>query len=1167
MRIRFLAGTGICALLLLIGSAGIASAKARPLQIVSPHAASVFTAARRVPIKVRVPARGGRFTATLTGRTTTKRITKRFGRAHGDVRTAQLVVGRDLQWGINELTVQAGRTTRTREIVAARPTRGLVRVQRFLRHRRGTQCLCVRATFEDGLGSAQHPLAGFEAMLNGRIVTNQFWQRAPRQRAALLGARMGLRYGRNTIIVLVFDGDGHYDRVTSSIVVPRTLPLASAGFDRRVRPRQRVRLNGTGSIPTRRGQRLRYRWRIVNAPKGSHARLRRAASARPVLVPDVRGDYQVKLTVVGSKRRARARGGRRHAVAANAAASSAVVASATASAAGAPANASAASSTSALPTFVPLSSSDPLSSQPSPPGALPTPLTHAPTQPNSAVVTLSASPEIPPMGCAINTNPAPGWGVTIDGTGCPTLPPKGSSIKSGGGVQLVVLNRGNLHVDKNVFFSASDSTDWQQLSNDVAGTYSSQLVVLSGVDRPASYSQTAINAINYSLGVIGGTGGLNASMPAMRSGAWSAIGWRDLGSGSANQDFAQNAGASGDTGNLSGYLQSDPNNSYVFVHSDYIPFDTSASSTAARNTIRVGQQTVASRTIPAGDSGFQVLAFNGYALGSPTLSQTFITNTPQGPLDSGIQRMAAALSQAAANPSWLVIVQSIGKPAVSPAWVSQLTPQITRLGANWNVFNGLDGKESEDLDGTPIAGSAGYALVGGAGSDAAAAEQSGPLTHTAGQLSGILARNNNNRLVVLQDATSDDIVTNLMPLAFSPGQPWPVPKGVTPAAAAAANRYIAQQLFKGQYATVQDAYISTSMDWTSKALQLQNDVKPPEGGSADFSSADFTAVQSELETQFTMVADVRALVESWRNVFATNAASNLVDLQRISSNIQEAVDPPSSGGISFDPMELIQGLTEVASLAGEVGHIPGVGAMASIYRLASSIATMTTASGDVPVTQQIQTTADQMGWQLADTYTVIQKSLNHVADLLVTNYGRLVAADQHASGDWNLTDSIQNQIGVDLKMAAKQMAYEGMVPLAYPTAYDLRPTGLNRSGTSAQQYRCMRTAGFGSGVKYPFGNTSPLGAFMGIGGVDGNGNYIVDANVLSDIPGDAWVYNQSGQIATGVSTTGGTAPAPPGDLLEKMFDPISEGGQVGLYPQYFFTHFRQRPVACTSTGR
>jgi hypothetical protein len=146
------------------------------------------------------------------------------------------------------------------------------------------------------------------------------------------------------------------------------------------------------------------------------------------------------------------------------------------------------------------------------------------------------------------------------------------------------------------------------------------------------------------------------------------------------------------------------------------------------------------------------------------------------------------------------------------------------------------------------------------------------------------------------------------------------------------------------------------------------------------------------------------------------------------------------------------------------------------------------------------------------------------------------------------------------------MAYERMMPLAYPTVYDLRATGLNPSGTSAQQYRCMGS-GFNSGVKYPFKNTAPLGAFMGIAGVDGNGNYLVDANVLSQIPEDAWLYNQSGQIATGLSPTGRIAPAPPEDLLATMFDPLSEGGQVGLYPQYLFTHFNQRAVACTSTGR
>jgi hypothetical protein len=158
---------------------------------------------------------------------------------------------------------------------------------------------------------ADHGLRDLSARLNGRRIAAEFGPRRKGVRRALVSASHGMRYGRNVLRVRARQRNGRWRRATVRFRVVHDRPLAGAGFDRRVHVRQGIRLDGraskargfgrgAGAARSGRRARLRYRWRLVAAPKRSRASrrlLRGHGSARPFFRPDAAGTYAFKLTV------------------------------------------------------------------------------------------------------------------------------------------------------------------------------------------------------------------------------------------------------------------------------------------------------------------------------------------------------------------------------------------------------------------------------------------------------------------------------------------------------------------------------------------------------------------------------------------------------------------------------------------------------------------------------------------------------------------------------------------------------------------------------------------------------------------------------------------------------------------------------------------------------
>ena len=238
----------------------------------------------RARIRVRLRPGARSFQAWLG----TTDITRRFRR-----RGTQRVAAIRAPVGINHLFVR---------VRGRRGVRDFDHV-RFIRARRMPSLLARRGTGRVvGLGnvritfSVARRTATVRASLNGRRLRG-LGGHGSRRRSYVLDADDGLRFGRNRLRFVAIHDSGRFDVVRRTLTIPRSAPIPSAGRARRVPTRRVVRLDGRRSRSVRPGGSLGFRWRIVAAPKGSKARLRRATSARPALRPDRVGTYRVRLSV------------------------------------------------------------------------------------------------------------------------------------------------------------------------------------------------------------------------------------------------------------------------------------------------------------------------------------------------------------------------------------------------------------------------------------------------------------------------------------------------------------------------------------------------------------------------------------------------------------------------------------------------------------------------------------------------------------------------------------------------------------------------------------------------------------------------------------------------------------------------------------------------------
>lgn len=132
--------------------------------------------------------------------------------------------------------------------------------------------------------------------LNGKKVTGLFEHRPAGAGPVVLGRGDGLRHGRNKLRVRALLSDGRDASRTLRFRIKDRRPLADAGAAQRIFGGDPIDLSAAKSKVPGKG-RPRYRWKVITSPPGSKPKLRRARSAKPKLITEAAGVYQVRVQV------------------------------------------------------------------------------------------------------------------------------------------------------------------------------------------------------------------------------------------------------------------------------------------------------------------------------------------------------------------------------------------------------------------------------------------------------------------------------------------------------------------------------------------------------------------------------------------------------------------------------------------------------------------------------------------------------------------------------------------------------------------------------------------------------------------------------------------------------------------------------------------------------
>lgn len=1002
-----------------VGNPGLATIVAPKTELAAKHA-----------VEVRVRVRPG---AQIRATVGTRPVTGRFGPAHGGIRSARLRRGKELARGLNHLAIRTTAGSRSDfdslDLVVARRDRGFLTLREAPRgSTAGTPT--VRAIWRN----APH---GFRARLNGRDVSREFLTRVGTATRARLGADDGLRFGRNRLVVTAFDERGRFDREVRGFRIRRTAPLVVTKPERRVGAGLPLRLDARGSRPAR-GGKLTYHWRIVRRPGGSTARLANATSARPTLVPDVRGRYRLRLRVVERG----ARRSRKHA------------------------GASQLETLSAATTMEVL----------------------APTLPG-------------PMGFPISTIPAGIHGMQIAGTTYATnanwvqvslfdratLEPKDAPAMSAPSASHPATGQ-----------YAFNTTDNPQSLRDLvtaktSGIDASFLVVMTGGGRSIPIAKSQWQALTYAFGQLGGTmdpflnDGKGKSDPGFGNGAWSLIGIPGLTAGTAAQNWNLSPSPGAPPGGIEGHMAWDSQSNYTFIAGDYQAFDTNVTGQNApsggTNQMSVGGASYASQALGSGQSGFQVVALDAGTL-APLANDTFVTNDSHGQVTSNVQAMYRLIQSYVANHANVVfLVQSIGAPnPLNAAWTGPKPPSLAeaigQIGGTADLFNSL----------TPPGSKWGYALVGGtklSPTDAveeAFNPENPTLVPPPARLHGLLKRGDQygyqpTTTSSFNSPTYQGFDLSAVGLAFQPStDTWPTHDT---AAHRAAEDYVAREVFYPDLLPTQRGYdLHTyywDADWLDNATTYAsalNSVCPPSGAvtvpaGATFGTADLKFVCGEIQKEFTWVQAVWGMSRTVRASFTQQEILGPSSASAIADEITHALGSQRGSGESelVADVLMVEGtLLEAASEAifatgGEdgLGMAASIGTMSGIFDMAADFANSPTGQPDLAT---FDTQAKNIGFAIQANYRNAMSASDKLSQLLVSDYAKLSTAGPKAQdpNTWGFDQTRLTALANSVELSTTRYIWAKLLPGAFKV-YNLGAGGdrwlQEGQGTwTPKTYRC-----------------------------------------------------------------------------------------------------------------
>ncbi|MGZ6669815.1 MAG: hypothetical protein ACXVH3_34645, partial [Solirubrobacteraceae bacterium] len=426
----------------------------------------------------------------------------------------------------------------------------------------------------------------------------------------------------------------------------------------------------------------------------------------------------------------------------------------------------------------------------------------------------------------------------------------------------------------------------------------------------------------------------------------------------------------------------------------------------------------------------------------------------------GRKAMAFFLGQSA-DAGELVAVQSIGHVTAAPwdgdpdqykqdmitAWTT-ITDQIARDGANPNTFYTANGS---------------YAYLGGPrlarseGQDSSSAVVLDPTTSPPISESGTL----HGRVVVGADGMLKPVLTEaggggldlqLYDKLFTAPRPWrctPPSYGPQPPAAdcAAALAYITANVGEfgpGWGNDLRQAYWKNlGIDYGAAKSDLSNLRYPADNRNCNepkgphvapnpgYTRREFCGLVSELQGEFTWMANVNTLFNNYKDALSRSVAQQLIDLKSIGNTIEGDVAPDNAAETTWSVFGFLGNATS-AALVFAAATPEGTAALAAWEALVSIyefIREMISQNQGQPVGDQVASKAQDLASDVASRLGATSDALDRLHQVIASDYGRLSSIGSVASSPaWTVDVPAAKE---KLLVAAHQFFYSQLMPIPY----------------------------------------------------------------------------------------------------------------------------------------
>jgi hypothetical protein len=600
---------------------------------------------------------------------------------------------------------------------------------------------------------------------------------------------------------------------------------------------------------------------------------------------------------------------------------------------------------------------------------------------------------------------------------------------------------------------------------------------------------------------------------------YSAIGVPGMHAGDADEGYLPATAPQASVG-MRGYLSPDQHLDYGYIPSTEIILHYGASDRCA-----------SAPNCQTQTSGFWVRVFDPYTF-RPINSRLFYTGANPAPFAQRAEADSMAEELDAIPPGDLVTVESFSSRSADgayprPVWdhltrsnMEKLALAIAHVGGTRNGFNRAAGM-------VPAAESRGavYTLVGWAGAGEGEGAESAAGVNGVGdtaRLDLVLRPDHHSLLRPAEVTTNGEGPSALSELVLDRGkEKWPL---TNDPGAMRAFAYLGSQ-DERLGSDPRSAYWIQNLNQsaTTAIIDKLDHVAYP--ASSDFTKEQFETARAELIEELGWVGKVRAYLTDLSSPFSDNALSSWVTAQTVADEIYESVKPPDDE-TAMSWIEFVKIILHLADpvthdISGHVADLLDFGVWA--YGASTS---------GVPTGGEFRVKANKLGKELADRAEKAKLTYERVGDAIVSDYATLKELGTHAGCNprdkecppqWAFTTADQVRASVDVYRATEALAYEKLVPLAYRVYALDPPAQLFKPPIYQEQYKCGGRFG-----PHPFSNVPTKAS----------------ATLLQVFDPSGVETNQYQLYALGkpVFLACGYVTPPPNEILDRMFDPVSDSG-------------------------